>query len=131
MDLNKYIWKKMDALYMDRQQFDSLMDRLLTEILGRSVHPHIFEDDGYWEISTDGFTQEEMEKLLTLGNADEKDREDYTPYKKYGRIRILTANLAVKLLQPDLLFPIEETVPTKSGVYLLNKGISFIKDYDS
>ena len=76
MDLNKYIWKKMDALYMDWQQFNSLMDRLLTAILGRSVHPHVFEDDGYWEINTDGFTPEEMEKLLTLGNADEKDRED-------------------------------------------------------
>ena len=131
MKLNKYIWKKMDALYMDWQQFNSLMDRLLTANLGRSVHPHVFENNGYWEISTDGFTPEEMEKLLTLGNADEKDREDYTPYKKYGRIRILTADLAVKLLQPDLLFPIEETVPTESVIYLLNKGISFIKEYDS
>ena len=75
MDLNKYIWKKMDALYMDRQQFDSLMDRLLTEILGRSVHPHVFEDDGYWEISTDGFTQEEMELILDVlkGNASKED----------------------------------------------------------
>lgn len=131
MNLKKYIWKKMDALYMDWQQFDSLMDRLLTAILGHSVHPHVFEDDGYWEITTDGFTPEEMEKLLTLGNADEKDREEHTPYKESGRIRNLTADLAVKLLQPDLMFPIEETVPTESGVYLLNKGISFIKEYDS
>lgn len=131
MNLKKYIWKKMDALYMDWQQFESLMDRLLTAILGRSVHPHVFEDNGYWEITTDDFTQEEMEKLLTLGNADEKDREDHTPYKESGRIRNLTAAFAVKLLQPDLLFPIEETVPTESGVYLLNKGISFIKEYDS
>lgn len=131
MNLKKYIWKKMDALYMDWQQFESLMDRLLTAILGRSVHPHVFEDNGYWEITTDDFTPEEMEKLLTLGNADEKDREDHTPYKESGRIRNLTAAFAVKLLQPDLLFPIEETVPTESGVYLLNKGISFIKKYDS
>lgn len=130
MNLKKYIWKKMDALYMDWQQLSSLIDRVLTAILGHSVHPRAFEDNGYWEVCTDEITPEEMEKLLVLGNADEKDREDHTPYVNSGKIKDLTAALTIKLLQPELLFPIDCSVPTQDGVYLLNKGISFIKDYE-
>ena len=46
MNLEKYIWKKMDALFMDWQQFDSLIDRKLTELIKRSVHPKSYEDNG-------------------------------------------------------------------------------------
>lgn len=130
MKSKKVIWKKMDALYMDWHQFDSLMDSLLTSIIGRCVHPRSFEDNGYWEINTDDFTLEEMEKLLVYGNADDQDREDHAPYIGSGRIKDITATFAVKLLQPKLLFQVEDTVPVKDGVYFLNKGISFAKEYE-
>lgn len=131
MNLKKYIWKKMDALFMDWQQFDSLLDRRLTELLNRSVHPKSYEDNGYCEILTDEFTPKEMLHLLNVGNADAEDIEKHGPYQESGKIKDLTAAFAIKLLQPELLFPIDKVLATEDGIYLFNKAISFIKDYEN
>ena len=131
MNLKKYIWKKMDALFMDWQQFDSLIDRKLTELLKRSVHPKSYEDNGYCEILTDEFTSQEMLHLLNAGNADAEDIEKHRPYAESGKIKDLTAEFAIKLLQPELLFPIDKVLATEDGIYLFNKAISFVKDYEN
>ena len=112
MNLEKYIWKKMDALFMDWQQFDSLIDRKLTELLKRSVHPKSYEDNGYCEILTDEFTPQEMLHLLNVGNADSEDIENHGPYQESGKIKNLTAEFAIKLLQPELLFPVDKVLAT-------------------
>ena len=130
MNLNKYIWKKMDALFMDWQQFESLLDRRLTELLHRSVHPKSFVDNGYCEFSTDALTSSEILHLLKACNADDKDAEDHKPYESSKEIRFITAEFAVKLLQPELLFPVDKVSATKDGIYLFNKAISFVKDYE-
>lgn len=131
MNLEKYIWKKMDALFMDWQQFDSLIDRKLTELLKRSVHPKSYEDNGYCEILTDEFTPQEMLHLLNVGNADSEDIENHGPYQESGKIKNLTAEFAIKLLQPELLFPVDKVLVTEDGIYLFNKAISFITDYEN
>lgn len=74
MNKSKFLWKRMDALYTGWKQLESLIDNRLTDILKRSVHPRIVWDLDYWEVLTDVLTPEEMEKLLTQGNADKEDR---------------------------------------------------------
>lgn len=130
MNKSKFLWKRMDALYIEWKQLESLIDNRLTDILKRSVHPRIVWDLDYWEVLTDIFTPEEMEKLLTLGNADKKDRKAHAPYES-GRIKDLTDVFTIKLLQPELIFPVEKAVVTEHGLYLLSKGQSFTKEYGS
>ena len=47
------------------------------------------------------------------------------------RVFVLTAEFAINLLQPELLFPIDKVLATEDGIYLFNKAISFIKDYEN
>ena len=90
---------------------------------------NIFEDTEYWEVITDEFTSAEMEKLLSLGNATEKERKLHAP-KTSGRIKDINDSLVLKLLQPMLPLQVKKTVPTEDGLYLFGQAISVTHEYD-
>lgn len=125
----KYTWRKMDAVFMHWPQFEQLVRDRLQSVLGRSVQLHIFEDTEYWEVITDEFTAVEMEKLLTLGNADEQERKSHAPGSS-GRIKDLNDSLTLKLLLPMLPLPVKKTVPTEDGLYLFGQAKSVTHEYD-
>ena len=70
-----------------------------------------------------------MEKLLTLGNADEQERKSHAPGSS-GRIKDLNDSLMLKLLQPMLPLPVKKTVPTEDGLYLFGQAKSVTHEYD-
>ena len=130
MNKSKFLWKRMDALYIEWKQLERLVDKRLSDLLKRPVHPRIVWDLDYWEVLTDVLTPEEMEKLLILGNADKEDHQAHAPYES-GRIKDLTDVFTIKLLQPEFIFPVEKSEVTEHGLYLLSKGQSFTKEYGS
>lgn len=125
----KYIWRKMDAIFMHWPQFEQLVRDRLQSVLSRNVQLHIFEDTEYWEVITDEFTSAEMEKLLSLGNATEKERKLHA-LKTSGRIKDINDSLVLKLLQPMLPLPVKKTVPTEDGLYLFGQATSVTHEYD-
>ena len=110
-------------------QFEQLVRDRLQSVLSRNVQLHIFEDTEYWEVITDEFTSAEMEKLLSLGNATEKERKLHAP-KTSGRIKDINDSLVLKLLQPMLPLPVKKTVPTEDGLYLFGQATSVTHEYD-
>lgn len=124
-----YVLKRMDALFIELRQLDGLLDQKLTTLLGHSVHPRSYEDEGCCEIITDEFTPDEMLRLLKLGKANDADRKDHAPYAESGRIKDMTAAFAVKLLQPELLFPADRILAVEDGIYLLGKAAPVVKKY--
>lgn len=125
----KYTWRKMDAIFMYWPQFEQLVRDRLQSVLSRNVQLHIFEDTEYWEVITDEFTSAEMEKLLSLGNATEKERKLHAP-KTSGRIKDINDSLVLKLLQPMLPLQVKKTVPTEDGLYLFGQATSVTHEYD-
>ena len=117
----KYTWRKMDAIFMYWPQFEQLVRDRLQSVLSRNVQLHIFEDTEYWEVITDEFTSAEMEKLLSLGNATEKERKLHVP---------INDSLVLKLLQSMLPLQVKKTVPTEDGLYLFGQATSVTHEYD-
>ena len=130
MNKSKFLWKRMNALYINWKQLERLVDKCLSDVLKRPGHPRVFWDLDYLEVFTDVLTPEEMDKLLTLGNADKEDRQAHAPYES-GRIKDLTDVFTMKLLQPKFIFAVEQAVVTESGLYFLSQGQSFTKVFGS
>ena len=122
-------WDLRKVIFLDWEQLYHLLKRRITSLIDRDINPVPFQDGDYWDVQTETYTAEELEKILCAANADEEDREN-NDADLDGRIYGLTAVLAMKLISPELPFVAEKTVAVESGVYFFSEREEFIKHWN-
>ena len=121
-------WQQREAMFLDWVQLKALLEYRLNDLLGRDIKPIPFQDSDYWDVYTQEYTQEELEKLFSAANADAEDRKNHgLDYE--GKLHSLTSDFTTKLLSPEFPFEIDKSVVTEQGIYFLGVSKEYIKEY--
>ena len=127
MKVKTDLWIMSHAMFLDWIKLQTLLEYRLNALLHREIEAIPFQDGDYWDVEITPVSVEEMELLLNVAEADEKDRKNHLE-ADWTR-KSLTDALSQKLLSPELPFPIKTTVSTERGVYFIGQDIPYYKLY--
>ena len=121
-------WQSRQAMFLDWVQLKALLDYRLKALLGRDIKPLPFQDGDYWDVQTEEYSEEELELLFSVADADDEDRENHGK-NFFGIYKGLHQVFTTKLISPEFPFKLDKSVVTDKGVYFLSVSKEYIKEY--
>lgn len=127
MQINFDLWTMNRALFLNWESLKTLMEFRLSFLLNPKIHAAPFQDADYWEVETGPISSSEMELLFEAAGADKDDRENHNGEKL--ALESITDALALKLIAPEMPFPVKNAVAVENGLYFIDQGFSYPKVY--